>query len=127
MICPACAGEFVDGVIECPDCLVGLVAPSDPDSSKPVPQADHWQTVWTVESTGELDVVSALLEASGIPVNAPGKTIFGLILRYRQSKAPDPSIGPPREPDQAVCEVQVPSSRAEEALAILQAEPEAID
>ena len=127
MICPACAGEFVDGVVECPDCAVALVAPIEPGTEDPTPQADHWQTVWTVKSFSELSVVTSLLESSGIAVRAPGKTVFGLVFAYRDQQAAPNQIWPPLRKPEPVCEVQVPASRAEEALALLEAEPESID
>lgn len=127
MLCPQCNGEFVIGVNECPDCAVALVEPT-PSSFEPDASVDRsWRTIWEVTSGGELSVVTSLLESNGIPVRAPGQTIFGLVLAYQDRQAAKNQIWPPLRKPEPTCEVQVPADHAEEAIAILEAEPERVD
>lgn len=115
MICPQCNGEFVPGVVECPDCGVELTA----RQAQPPHNQDEvtWVTIAKIASPSELMVVRSMLESSGIPVFVPGEHSFQQIpalhsLRHTTFRGGE-------------CELQVPQSRVAEARQILASEPTA--
>lgn len=115
MICPRCNGEFVTGVIECPDCRVSLTTPL-PESPHRA-EGENWMTIAKIAGPSELMVVRSMLESSGIPVFVPGEHSFQQIPALHSLHHTTFRGGE--------CELQVPQSRVAEARQILASEPTA--
>ncbi|MDZ4858699.1 MAG: DUF2007 domain-containing protein [Candidatus Hydrogenedentes bacterium] len=110
MYCPDCGTEFEDGVEECPECKVALVA-EEPDDLEPVYQ----ETVKVFESNdaAEIAVAESILQGAEIPYviqNAVGQNLLGGMTR-----------------ESAFAAVEVPPEFAEDAAGLLDALDDPID
>ncbi len=114
MICPECRGEFVPGVVDCPDCHLALVEELQNDSL--VVRSEPWVTVAKISSPVELTVLKSMLESHGVPVFVPGEHSFQQvpalhILRHTTLIA-------------GQCKLQVPENWLERARELIAAEPQ---
>ncbi len=75
MFCPSCRTEYVEGVTECADCGVKLVASLPPE---PGPEYTDLVTVFTTTDQSKLMVAKSLLEGSHIKYFAKGEAISDL-------------------------------------------------
>lgn len=76
MFCPQCGAEYQEGIRECADCGVKLVA------EPPVVNDPEWVdfvTVLTTRDHAELAVAKSLLEGEGIPFFARNDEVENLI------------------------------------------------
>jgi len=111
MICPVCRGEFVPGIVQCPDCHQQLVDKPQDDPARS--RSEPWITVAEIGSPVELTVLKSLLESHGIPVFVPGERSFQQVpvlhlLRHTSFRG-------------GQCKVQVPQSSVDEARDLLAA------
>jgi hypothetical protein len=66
MRCPVCNGEYVRGIVTCPECLVPLI--SDPLPAEPDDAPEDPTVVATEVYSGvEAEIVRSLLQAHEIP------------------------------------------------------------
>ncbi len=112
MFCPNCKTEYPDGTNRCSNCQVALVADT-PETE------DHTATPYAmIFETSEVDVVpviKSLLDSAEIPYDTSGEAMMNLF--------PSDMLGnmmgrPGRE-----IRFHVPEDRAEEAKALLKAQP----
>lgn len=66
MICPKCEHEYVDGIVDCPDCGTSLISPEEFEGNLVHP-AD-WIIVYTCYERYEADMMKTNLESAGIEV-----------------------------------------------------------
>ena len=110
MFCPNCGTEFEQGVVECPECNVALVAerPADLDPS-------YQETVKVFESndSAEIAVAESVLQGAEIPYviqNAVSQNVLGVITR-----------------ESSFATVEVPPEYAKDAAELLDALDDPID
>ena len=75
MFCPECGGEFREGIVECPDCEVVLVARL-PEEQHP---ERNWVAVFETGDVSLLPVVKSLLTAAEIPFMVQGDEAVGML------------------------------------------------
>lgn len=83
MFCPNCGAEYVEGVAECSDCRVALVAerPAPKEFEKP-----RFENVLTIFNVGDMAVIKSVFDAENIEYVFDGEN-FNLV---------DPMIQPVR-------------------------------
>ena len=95
--CPSCGYEYVAGIKKCPDCGVDLV--------DELPPEEKMVSIYVAEDSNEAAIVRGILDESGIPIAE----------RADVNKDLNVFESPIEEED-----IQVPSSRVEEAKQILE-------
>ena len=119
MICPECAGEFVDNVRRCPDCDVALVVP-EPESDRPRPDPAAFESSGdsiVVLRTGRLfeaDMAASALETAGVPHFRQEQSSSGLSFAMPAAPSAGPGI---------LWVVRVPEAVAEQARSVLEELP----
>jgi hypothetical protein len=76
MFCPQCGAEYQEGIRECADCGVNLVADSPVEGE---PEWVDFVTVLTTRDHSELAVAKSLLEGERIPFFAKNEEAENLI------------------------------------------------
>lgn len=76
MFCPQCGAEYQEGIRDCADCNVRLVAEPPPANE---PEWVDFVTVLTTRDHAELAVAKSLLEGEGIPFFAKNDEVENLI------------------------------------------------
>lgn len=64
MICPKCEYEYIDGVVECPDCGTELITSEEFEGNLVHPS--DWVIVYTCYERYEADMMKSNLESAGI-------------------------------------------------------------
>lgn len=81
MFCPQCQSEYVDGITECVDCHVPLVAELQ---SETLPNYEDFQVIRTYANRYDAELGKSVLEANGIETliaaDDAGGTVLGLEL-----------------------------------------------
>ncbi len=77
MICPNCEYEYVDSVINCPDCKIGLVAIDE--FERKLTHHSDWLVIYTSSDQIEMEMLKA---------NLAGANIEALILSQKDSSYP---------------------------------------
>lgn len=93
MFCPSCKYEYVDGIIECPDCKVALVENLEAEKK---PRLEYVELV-TVLATGDpalLAITKSILEGAGIKYFAKGERLQDLFGYGRLGPGFNPLTGP---------------------------------
>jgi len=123
LICPECAGEFVDHVQRCPDCDAALVAP-EPEPTLPRPEPTDLESTTdsvVVLRTGRLfeaDMAVLALETAGIPHYRQEESSSGLVFAMPAAPSAGPGI---------LWVIRVPEAVAEQAHSILEELPMEIE
>ncbi len=76
MFCPECGAEYREGITECSDCEVALVAEPPPAPAHPEP--DLVEVLGTTDPA-LLPVVLSLLESAGIEAVVEGDEVMGVL------------------------------------------------
>jgi hypothetical protein len=108
MFCPKCKGEFVEGIKECPGCIVQLVKEL-PAETEPV-----YVELITVLETGDVGIImiaKSLLEENSIRYYAKGEVSQHLFGGGNFGTGFNPLTGP--------VQLQVGKDNSEEALLLL--------
>ena len=112
MFCPKCKDEFVEGIKECPDCVVKLV------NELPLEMVETYEPVYvdliTVLETGDAGIImvaKSLLEENNIRYYAKGEVSQHLFGGGTFGTGFNPLTGP--------TQIQVGSNDLEEALSLL--------
>jgi hypothetical protein len=83
MFCPQCRTEYVEGVTECADCRVALVADRPAETAFVQPE---FEMILTIFNVGDIAVIKSVLDSAGIDYIFDGEN-FNLV---------DPMIQPAR-------------------------------
>jgi hypothetical protein len=113
--CPTCGGEYVDGVVECRDCGVPLVA-TPPAPVEAPPDTAELVTVLETGDPAEIAFVQSLFAEEGIPFFVQGDGVQDLFGVGRVGGF-NVLTGPAR--------IQVPRENAEAATELLRDMPNA--
>ena len=102
MICPNCEYEYVEGVVECPDCKIELVTKEDFEGN--LVHHSDWAVVYTTNERYKADMYKANLEGADIETSIVEKKDRSF-----------PAVG-----DLAVIKILVRKRDAQSALEIIQ-------
>ena len=105
MICPQCAGEFVDGIYECPDCQIPLK--HEWELEEPEIEQEEFVIVFETADVSQIPFVKSLLDAAAIPHILQGEQAVGIL-------AMPPLVANASHSAFATC-LLVPKSREQEA------------
>lgn len=76
MICPECKDEFVEGMLECPDCAVPL---EQEILTEPLHDGEELVSVFQTSDASFIPLLKSLLEGSGIPHILQGEHAVDLL------------------------------------------------
>lgn len=63
MFCPECKSEFVEGILKCPECNVGLINELPPE---PAPEFVDFKEVLATYNPADVAFLKSILESEGI-------------------------------------------------------------
>lgn len=66
MFCPKCKSEFVDGIKECPDCMLGLIEELTPDPKPVKPEFLDYSEILANPSPADVAILKLILDSKGI-------------------------------------------------------------
>ncbi len=116
MYCPECGAEFRSGFDRCNDCGVPLTHDRPPEADH---EAEPYVHVFATSETDVIPVIKSVLRGAGIPFETDGEAMMNLF--------PSDLLGPVLNRPRGEVRFHVPEDRAEEARALLTADPAAID
>lgn len=108
MFCPECGAEFREGITQCADCDVPLVAEAPHGHEAP-----EYVTVLETSNLSVIMVVKTALESAGIPFQTRGEDLMDIL------PLPAESLRSPFHASAGEVQILVPEDRAEEARELL--------
>ena len=66
MFCPKCKSEFIDGIKECPECMVGLIEELPPKPKLPKPEFVDYEEIPAPLGPAGMSIIKSLLDSEGI-------------------------------------------------------------